>query len=95
MPVVVKVHGQLVLPENCPQVGLEVDAKAMDERQLMRVKRKQILVLGYNIAERGGHSVQGSLSIRNATRCSEDIPAEGSRSNLSPLVSGSVADGHE
>ena len=85
MPVVVKVDCQPVLPEQWLQVGLEVDGKAMDERQLMRVKRKQILVLGYNIAERGGHSVQDGLSIRKATRCHEDIPAEGARSSLSSL----------
>jgi hypothetical protein len=60
-------------------VSLEVDAKAMDERQFMRVKRKQILVLGYNVAERSGHSIQDGFSIRKVTRCHEDIPAEGTR----------------
>jgi hypothetical protein len=56
-------------------VGLEVYAKTMDDRQFVRVKGKQILVFGYEIVERSRYSLKNGLSIREAMRWHEDIPA--------------------
>lgn len=55
MPVIVKVHGESTQLELWLEVSLEIDAEAMDERQLMSLKSEQNLILGYNVKERGGH----------------------------------------
>lgn len=87
VPIIVKVDGQFVPPKILTEALLQIDAETMYERELMGLKDKEISILGHDVAERAGYSLQDDRSVYEAFACHQAIATSSARSGSEFAVS--------